>query len=389
MTDRDAFLAAIRANPDEDTPRLAFADFLDEQGTKPDQYRADFIRTACRLARAEPYSPEWRVLGERNAKLVRKIPATWTAHLKGRAIASDFERGFIGHVTMYSKRFVAEGAKLFDDDPIRTVKFATLKSARGSVPAKELFACPHLARLARVILDGSGLKDKELAAFAQSPHTANLRGLSLGGDNPFPRSALPALLAARPNLADLSLLGNTHVKDPHMKALADAKGLANLTHLNLDRTGVTAVGIASLVGSKHAWNLRVLRLAPLYDFDEEHGETFGTAGNRADGLATAQAVAASTGLTNLEELDLADRKLGNNGLAELAEARGLPNLRRLILADNSIGVKGVQLLAKTPLGRQLRYINFLDNDSLARIETDVKEMFPSAWVRVTYGSDYE
>ncbi|MBY0457976.1 MAG: TIGR02996 domain-containing protein, partial [Gemmataceae bacterium] len=30
MTDRDALLAAICANPAEDTPRLAFADWLDE-----------------------------------------------------------------------------------------------------------------------------------------------------------------------------------------------------------------------------------------------------------------------------------------------------------------------------------------------------------------------
>lgn len=32
MTDRHAFLAAIKANPDDDTPRLVFADWLDEHG---------------------------------------------------------------------------------------------------------------------------------------------------------------------------------------------------------------------------------------------------------------------------------------------------------------------------------------------------------------------
>src|SRR3982750_4314118 len=41
MTDHDPLLAAIIADPDEDTPRLVFADWLDEHG-EPE--RAEFIR---------------------------------------------------------------------------------------------------------------------------------------------------------------------------------------------------------------------------------------------------------------------------------------------------------------------------------------------------------
>jgi uncharacterized protein (TIGR02996 family) len=57
MSDQDALLAAIIANPDEDTPRLAFADWLDEH--LPDKLpspaagpsaRAEYIRVQCRLA---------------------------------------------------------------------------------------------------------------------------------------------------------------------------------------------------------------------------------------------------------------------------------------------------------------------------------------------------
>jgi len=35
MDDRRALMAAIAANADEDTPRLALADWLDEHGTAP------------------------------------------------------------------------------------------------------------------------------------------------------------------------------------------------------------------------------------------------------------------------------------------------------------------------------------------------------------------
>src|SRR5437764_7748083 len=48
MTDRDALLAAIAANPDDDTPRLVFADWLEENG---EPHWAGFIRAECGLHR--------------------------------------------------------------------------------------------------------------------------------------------------------------------------------------------------------------------------------------------------------------------------------------------------------------------------------------------------
>ena len=52
MDDRAALLAAVCDRPDDDTPRLVFADFLDDHG---DSDFARFIR-----AQIEPYRvPEW------------------------------------------------------------------------------------------------------------------------------------------------------------------------------------------------------------------------------------------------------------------------------------------------------------------------------------------
>jgi uncharacterized protein (TIGR02996 family) len=47
VTERQAFLAAICAQPDEDMPRLAFADWLDEHG---EHDRAEFVRVQVALA---------------------------------------------------------------------------------------------------------------------------------------------------------------------------------------------------------------------------------------------------------------------------------------------------------------------------------------------------
>jgi uncharacterized protein (TIGR02996 family) len=50
MNEREAFLLAICENPDDDTPRLVFADWLQEHG---DEARAEFIRVQIELARKE------------------------------------------------------------------------------------------------------------------------------------------------------------------------------------------------------------------------------------------------------------------------------------------------------------------------------------------------
>ena len=55
MSDHDALVQAILHAPDDDAPRLVFADWLDENG---DADRAEFIRVQCRLARLPFYDPE-------------------------------------------------------------------------------------------------------------------------------------------------------------------------------------------------------------------------------------------------------------------------------------------------------------------------------------------
>jgi len=64
VTDRDALLAAIVANPDDTTARLVFADWLDETGVERDAAHAELIRVQCELSSLEiPYSPWCPVCG--------------------------------------------------------------------------------------------------------------------------------------------------------------------------------------------------------------------------------------------------------------------------------------------------------------------------------------
>ena len=49
-TTRDALLLAVCDSPDDDAPRLVFADWLDENGHDVERAWAEFIRLQCAAA---------------------------------------------------------------------------------------------------------------------------------------------------------------------------------------------------------------------------------------------------------------------------------------------------------------------------------------------------
>jgi uncharacterized protein (TIGR02996 family) len=85
MSDEDALLAAIIAHPDEDTPRLMYADWLDDHG-QPD--RAEFIRIQC-----APDADE--AAEERAAELEERNRAKWLVGFpQFSRVQWEFRRGF-------------------------------------------------------------------------------------------------------------------------------------------------------------------------------------------------------------------------------------------------------------------------------------------------------
>src|SRR5437764_12652126 len=64
MAENPALFAAIIANPGEDTPRLAYADWLDENGEEP---RARFIRLQYEIEKLPPIGLKTSKEGGRGA----------------------------------------------------------------------------------------------------------------------------------------------------------------------------------------------------------------------------------------------------------------------------------------------------------------------------------
>jgi uncharacterized protein (TIGR02996 family) len=78
MSEEDALLAAIYANHDDDTPRLVYADWLDEHGQHE---RAELIRLPFELGRLEYYSWPWVRLRDRGTEIESKLRDQWLPHL--------------------------------------------------------------------------------------------------------------------------------------------------------------------------------------------------------------------------------------------------------------------------------------------------------------------
>src|ERR1043166_4810535 len=119
---RDALYRAICAEPDEDTPRLAYADLIEEDG---ETARAHFIRAQVALARVPEYDPlhvSTRQLGpdvltgHGMAHTLPKVPGgyAWSTF--------EFRRGFPWKVGLLSlDAFVGDGAAVFDAAPVQAL----------------------------------------------------------------------------------------------------------------------------------------------------------------------------------------------------------------------------------------------------------------------------
>jgi uncharacterized protein (TIGR02996 family) len=74
-TTADVLLDDIRHYPDDDTPRLVYADWIEEEG---DPERANFIRAQCRLARCEPDDPVRAALTDQVKEALNRHGWDWT-----------------------------------------------------------------------------------------------------------------------------------------------------------------------------------------------------------------------------------------------------------------------------------------------------------------------
>src|SRR5262245_31852846 len=92
-----AFLRTILADPDDDAPRLIYADWLDEQGEAD---RAEFIRLQIRATRMQTDNPDRAEVASHVEELRRAHHMEWVNQLPQFEHVEwlVFKRGFISSV---------------------------------------------------------------------------------------------------------------------------------------------------------------------------------------------------------------------------------------------------------------------------------------------------
>lgn len=215
-SDGDALFRAICEQPWEDTPRLIYADWLEEHG---DPLRAEFIRV--QIEQVCENTPE-RVteLAARAKALHAQSRGAWTRGSPsgcGVRVGRDLVRGFYHQVSFdAADLFVTRSAGAFAWTPIDSV---TIVSHTPAWVARVL-SSSLLARVARLMLWGP-ITDACCLALARCPHLANLTALCLNAASVTDDGGFALLDAPFARKCHLRLTGTIRLNEPTRARLSD------------------------------------------------------------------------------------------------------------------------------------------------------------------------
>jgi uncharacterized protein (TIGR02996 family) len=326
MSERDALMQAVLAAPDDDAPRLVFADWLDEHG-EPE--RAEFVRVQCELARTTDPGRRGRLL-PREKELLDQHSRKWAGPLAKLATAVHFRRGFVEGVTVGARNLLDSAEKLFSLAPVRYLKVLRLNQTAGA--AEAIAQLPQLGGVEELDLGGNRSGGAKVAALLRSPHLGRVRRLDLTESGLDGVAYRRLAEAAVPSLNDLTLNANTFTGQG--RTLAAAEPTWKLERLALQNASVAAADVVALASWTALASLRHLDLA----------------WNRLP-VAVCEAIAGSKHLAKLESIDLTYTTMGAAGILALVEA--LPNLRHLQLRGCNVGQRGLKSLVSCRLVGQL------------------------------------
>jgi uncharacterized protein (TIGR02996 family) len=250
MSEREALLRAVLADPEDDAPRLVYADWLEEHG---DPDRAEFIRVQCELARMRWGSPEYAARGTalhaRDRELEGAHKKEWVAELnlpKNRHTYYWFARGLVAKVWCTVRYFLDHADAILDSAPVEIVCLRRV-TARN---LHELAAHPAFARVRGVEFLMAETPADLVARFFEGAPVGRLRTVDLNTSvvNPLApgwyerNAALAGVLASCPGLAGLKRLRLNHggVGDEGGLALARSPHLGGLEFLGLDGNPLSA-----------------------------------------------------------------------------------------------------------------------------------------------------
>ncbi len=355
MSTEAALLRAIREMPDEDTPRLVYADYLDEEG---DAARAEFIRVQVERTRLPERDPRRAALEDREHDLLAEHECAWlgvAADAMDGLAEWEFDRGFVNEVSANPYFMLGPGSDLCASHPVRRWRVqGGQMDLVGDL--REAGQKSWFGRLEAVDLAGWYTTIGELGQFLARSNFARLRELDL---------------TARPGLADLpELLGSAPFRDQLkvlrcgaptgyydgedrldvwelVRALGDACRLEELTAANAQLTADDLGGLlaAACGQSLTSLDLRYNQIAP------DGSQAFRAAKCR------------------LRELDLSGTPLGAIALDNLLGCSSLADLRRLQMNGCGSAMANLRALSRSRFWTQAEALR-MQQGSVPEISLD-------------------
>jgi uncharacterized protein (TIGR02996 family) len=317
MDQAGAFLEDIVAHPEDDAPRLIFADWLDDQGGAANQARAEFIRAQMERHRLHPAQPRARALLRREEELLDRYRGEWTAAVQPLVRRCHFHRGFVEEVRLSAEQLLQHGPELVRLAPVQRLQLR----GTAALPALLAQSPEHTRTLADVL--------------------ARIKVLDLNRDYLGEAAGIALLRLPRlPRLDALHLVHNA-LAAGGIRVLADSPVLAGLT--TLEFTGAhghpgAAESLQTLLHSPHLAQLQHLSLAGA------------RLGDRVARLLTHSPL-----LPQLGSLSVAHNQFSAAGLAELLASPAVAGLEALDVSSNPLGADGMRALREAPPG--LRELN--------------------------------
>jgi uncharacterized protein (TIGR02996 family) len=276
VSERAAFVSAILNNLADDTPRLVFADWLQEHG---DEARAEFIRCQIEAEKLPAKGRSKTKPVKRAAALLKKHENQWCAVAGLSEHRGAYVRGFIEGV----RACPGDLARLTSALAVEPFTVRLWFGRRGPddeaepTPAwfRKLAANPMLATVVSMDSETSGMGHELFSPLVKSPHLKNLGKIIFFEDYIGPKG---------------------------VKAIADSPAPFMLRHLNLN----SGIGYGEV--------------------DEEEAET----------VAAVKVLATHPRFASLTELGLPFNSLGNKSVELLLKSKTLARELRLGLGEDNL-----------------------------------------------------
>lgn len=323
-------LRAIAADPDDDSLRRVYADWLIEQGNP----RGELVQLELALAAMDDFDEQRKTTAARIKELYAAYGDAWMAPFARLGLPQVhfmFDRGVVGGVQGAPQALAVAAPRIIAGAPLVTSVAVYFQGTRELEPLAGSALLPRIRSLT-VTHDPPARVTGWQALVLPEVRSIRLASIAMGPDD------MDALLAP-PNVPKLTSLSiqNSRLNRGALGVLA--RGQFPLTKLDMPAAGKEAVALGALIGGNPALHgLRFLRIP---------GAEIGSAG-------FAQLLPA---LSHVEQLDVRGCALTSADIGRLLDDGVLPAVRELWIGGQPLDAALLERLAAWPGAANLRKLH--------------------------------